>query len=851
MKVHKKMRKSKKRWIVVSVVTTTLAVGAGVQAPGVAAETAASASSQPVETSASQTPAEAPVASSSAASSSEASSETSVSSSQESSSTTETAVSQADSTADDTSSSESVTEVQPSSSEAPASETAVSTDQSAQADTTKEAADTGAASAVAVQTEPSEAAGQEVAAAGDQVQDDNEALDLVPSEEEPVVESTYNPKSGLTETAYQIAQEAGLDINTLTGAQKDALNRMRLTSDAQTGTQMTYKQFKDIADTLVAQDPQYAIPYFNAESIQNMPAATTRDAQTGEVAALDVWDSWPVQDVKTGEVLNWNGYQLVIAMMGIPNTNDHHIYLLYNKYGDNNLANWKNAGSIFGYDQDAITQQWSGSASVNQDGSIQLYYTKVDTSDNNSNNQKLASATLNLSFDDENVYLDSVENDKVLTPEGGDGYYYQSYQQWRSTFTGADNIAMRDPHIIEDDNGDRYLIFEASTGTQNYQSEDQIYNWTNYGGDAAFNVQSLFRFLENPDMYERASLSNAAIGILKLTGDEKSPEIAEYYTPLLTSPMVSDEIERPDVVKLGDKYYLFAASRLNHGSNNDAWHMANDVVGDNVVMLGYVSDSLTGGYQPLNGHGAVLTASVPADWRTATYSYYPVPVAGSDDTVLVTAYMTNRNEVAGKGMNSTWAPSFLLKILPDNTTRVLAKMTQQGDWIWDEGSETQDTVGTIETAHLPGEDDGVVDSNIGGYGLRPHTPVPDTSAAQETVPEDGTIAADDTAPAQPSEEVPADSAAGQADGTEGPADDASANQESGTAADPAGNTTSDQMGISQIGSQTGQAQTEPTSVSDDTAAQTKNEEKASVNPFLAALLPCLSLLLSWLGFKKP
>lgn len=528
---------------------------------------------------------------------------------------------------------------------------------------------------------------------------------------------------GLTEQAHKIATEAGLDLSTLTQKQVEALNKVKLTNDAQTGHQMTYQEFDKIAQTLLAQDDRYAIPYFNAKAIKNMKAATTRDAQTGQVADLDVWDSWPVQDAKTGEVVNWNGYQLVVAMMGIPNTNDNHIYLLYNKYGDNNFDNWKNAGPIFGFNADGVTQQWSGSATVNEDDSLQLFYTKVDTSDQNSNNQHLATATINLGFDDQDVKILSVENDKDLTPQGGDGYHYQSYQQWRSTFTGTDNIAMRDPHVIEDENGNRYLVFEASTGTENYQGEDQIYNFTNYGGSSSYNVKSLFRFLEDQDMYNRASWSNAAIGILKLKGDEKTPEVDEYYTPLLSSPMVSDELERPNVVKLGDKYYLFTASRLNHGSNNDAWNKANEVVGDNVVMLGYVSDQLTNGYKPLNNSGVVLTASVPADWRTATYSYYAVPVAGSSDTLLITAYMTNRNEVAGKGKNSTWAPSFLLQVLPDGTTKVLAEMTQQGDWIWDESSRTTDTVGTLDTAYLPGENDGYIDWNvIGGYGLKPHTP---------------------------------------------------------------------------------------------------------------------------------
>ncbi|MFC3931792.1 glycoside hydrolase family 68 protein [Streptococcus dentapri] len=689
MVVRKKMRKSKKQWVIVSVATATLAIG--IQGGRVAAET--------LESKAGET----------------------------NTSLQETGTSQSSTT--DTSSDQTTENIQSfPSSEAVSSETvtASSDNQTAASEPAAEQAN------VEEQSEDSDKADLSVAGESSTKANAKAALDQNSDGDVPTLEHTdttpYNPKSGLTEESYRTAQAAGLDIANLTTDQKNALNRLQMTSDAETGTQMTYKQFQEIADVLVAQDPRYAIPYFKAEAVKNMPAATTRDAQTGQVTDLDVWDSWPVQDAKTGQVINWNGYQLVIAMMGEPNHNDNHIYLLYNKYGDNDLSHWKNAGSIFGYGQDAITQQWSGSASVNSDGSIQLYYTKVDTSDNNSNNQKLASATLNLSFDDENVYLDSVENDQVLTPNGGDGYYYQSYAQWRSTYTGADNIAMRDPHIVEDDNGERYLIFEASTGTQNYQGEDQIYNWSNYGGDAAYNVKSLFRILSNSDMHERASISNAAIGILKLTGDEKTPQVAQYYTPLVSSPMVSDEIERPGLVKLGDKYYLFAATRLNHGSNNDAWNKANDVVGDNVVMLGYVSDSLTGGYKPLNGHGAVLTASVPSDWRTATYSYYAVPIEGSDDTVLITAYMTNRNEVAGKGNNSTWAPSFLMKIMPDNTTRVLAKMTQQGDWIWDEGSESQDMVGTLETAHLPGEDDGYIDWNvIGGYGLKPHDPAPDSN----------------------------------------------------------------------------------------------------------------------------
>ncbi len=545
--------------------------------------------------------------------------------------------------------------------------------------------------------------------------------------------SKKNTAAKLNKDAENVVKKAGIDPNSLTDDQIKALNKINFSKTAKSGTQMTYNDFQKIADTLIKQDGRYTVPFFKASEIKNMPAATTKDAQTNTIEPLDVWDSWPVQDVRTGQVANWNGYQLVIAMMGVPNQNDNHIYLLYNKYGDNELSHWKNAGPIFGYNATALSQEWSGSAVLNSDNSIQLFYTRVDTSDNNTNHQKIASATLYLTDNNGNVSLAQVANDHIVFE--GDGYYYQTYDQWKATNKGADNIAMRDAHVIEDDNGDWYLVFEASTGSENYQGEEQIYNWLNYGGDDAFNIKSLFRILSNDDIKSRATWANAAIGILKLNNDEKNPKMAELYSPLISAPMVSDEIERPNVVKLGNKYYLFAATRLNRGSNDDAWMNANYTVGDNVAMVGYVADSLTGPYKPLNDSGVVLTASVPANWRTATYSYYAVPVAGKDDQLLVTSYMTNRNGVAGKGMDSTWAPSFLLQINPDNTTTVLAKMTNQGDWIWDDSSENLDMIGDLDSAALPGERDKPVDWDLIGYGLKPHDPATPKNPETPTTPE--------------------------------------------------------------------------------------------------------------------
>lgn len=569
------------------------------------------------------------------------------------------------------------------------------------------------------------------------------------------------------------AEGANVDPKNFNQKQIDALNKLEQYSttprNANT-TQYTYHQFQEAADKIAEVDPQYAIPYFKADQIQNLPAATSKDGQTGKIANMDIWDSWPVQDPTTGQVVNWNGKQLVIAMMGTPGANSNHLYLLYNDYGSDDFNGWKNAGDIFaGYRGDKKTgleiaddQEWSGSAYPLADGSIELFYThsKFDRkSINPQNHQRLAAANLKLKLNaDGTISIVSVDNDHTIFngKDNGtqDGTHYQTYEKWahnvtyfdghKEDFGGADNFAMRDPHIVKDAQGNRYLIFEASTGDDDYQSENQIYDLRNYGGNAKFQLESLFNLINDDysvkdastgkevkigrDMRVRASQANAAIGIIKLGGPENNPSVDTVYDPLISALMVSDEIERPDLVKIGDTYYLFAASRLNRGTNDAAWRKDNDTVGDNVVMLGWYSKDLTKGFKPLNGSAVVLTSTVPANLRTATYSYYAVPTRSTNpkykNTVLITAYMTNRSHVAdyrnvnGKAVlpddyvtenggehNSTLAPSFLLRVNPDGTTKVLPYATNQGVWDFNNATKLNDTIMTskADEAYLPWE----------------------------------------------------------------------------------------------------------------------------------------------------
>lgn len=494
----------------------------------------------------------------------------------------------------------------------------------------------------------------------------------------------------LNANAKEIAQAANVDLAKLTHQEIDALNSVKMDSTPESGT-VTYTDYADIAKDLINRNPQYAIPQFDPSTIKNFPAATTADAETGKVEPLDIWDSWPVMNANTGAVTDWNGYQLVFGMAGSPaNPRDNHLYLFYTKYGDENFNDWKCAGPVFGFGQNSVHQRWSGSACVNSDGTIQLYYTDVDTSTGH-NDQRIATVTITLANNNGQISIANRQNEKILF--AGDGKLYQTFAQFEQGNMNVDNFCMRDPHIFVD-NGQRYLLFEGSTGSDNYQGMDQIYNLGNYGGATiADDVNDMFQIINNSDMTARGSYANAAIGILRLGGTEKDPTVAHVYAPLVQAPLATDEIERPDIIKINGKYYLFDDARLNRGTNDPSWQAADKAVGDNVIMLGFVSDHLTYGYKPLNGTGVVLTATANANSRTATYAYYAVPILGKDgqptNYVLITDYMTNRNWVAGKGNDATWGPSFIVEIMPDGTTRVVpgSVTKEQGVWVLDGDTE--------------------------------------------------------------------------------------------------------------------------------------------------------------------
>ncbi|AJY77394.1 levansucrase [Paenibacillus beijingensis] len=420
---------------------------------------------------------------------------------------------------------------------------------------------------------------------------------------------------------------------------------------------------------------QFKVPQFDASTIKNIPSAKKVD-EWGNQIDMDVWDSWPLQNAD-GTVANYKGYHIAFALAGDPKKGwDTFVYLFYKKAGDNSLDSWKNAGRVF-KDSDKFVpndsilkdqaEEWSGSATLTADGKVRLFYTNRHPwapERGFYGKQTLTTAQVNVSQPDANTLkIDGVEDFKSIF-DGGDGRIYQNVKQGIVEPNFSDNHTFRDPHYVED-KGRKYLVFEANTGMETgYQGEQSFYNKAYYGGSKKFFQAEKAKLMQSPKK-DAARIANGALGIIELNNDYTLKKVMK---PLIASNTVTDEIERANVFKLNGKWYLFTSTR---GSKL----IVDGIDKEDIYMLGYVADSLTGPYKPLNGTGLVLHQDLNPYDITWTYAHFAIPQT-SGNNVVVASYMTNRAYF--EDHHSTFAPSFLLNIKGSKTSVVKNSILAQG-----------------------------------------------------------------------------------------------------------------------------------------------------------------------------
>ncbi|WP_100486871.1 glycoside hydrolase family 68 protein [Sporolactobacillus pectinivorans] len=468
---------------------------------------------------------------------------------------------------------------------------------------------------------------------------------------------------------------------------------------------------------------QFKVPNFDSENINNIPSATEEKLGSTTPVAMDVWDSWPLLNTD-GTLATYDGYHLVFAMAGAPNSSENYIYLFYQKVGDNSLDAWKNAGRIFKgenaneyalpNDKYLATQaeEWSGSAVLTAGGNVRLFYTDRqpwDPANKFYGDQILTTAQVNIDTTKDSQGILSVKNLTGLKSLfAGDGKLYQTADQGANV--NGDDHCLRDPHYIEDNDGTKYLVFEGNTGTDDgYQGEPSLYNQAYYGGNNTFFKNEQKSLLSGSEK-GYASLANGAIGLVKL---DSNYNVVGVEKPLIVSNLVSDEIERPNIFQLNGKWYLFTVTRGNR--------FASPLFTNNMVyMLGFVADHLQGPYLPLNGTGLVLASHEALDSRTFTYSYFNVlpdiknlKTNGGPTNVVITGYMTNRG-LPGND-RSTFAPSFLLTIDGDKTSVRSQDILNQGQLTVDNASAAPVSSGGTGTGNSSGSSNSSGDSSGSSY----------------------------------------------------------------------------------------------------------------------------------------
>ena len=318
------------------------------------------------------------------------------------------------------------------------------------------------------------------------------------------------------------------------------------------------------------------------------------------------WDNGSVQNEIDGAIADVSGFHVVWALCR-PESADF--------TGGNRLAyfyssdnkHYTPGGFLFGdstlYDNVA---EWSGSVILREDGKLQTFYTVADSVQPEGvyqMRQRLATAIQTYEVVDGKLVIHAPEYHALLHGASEpDGLLYETPEQAshrervlptaHSAKEGSDqteNNCDRDPYHFHDrKTGDSYLFFEGNTG-------------------AEFNPAGVIReeylgrkigsgFAPTVDMLK----ANGCIGVIKLTNKDKT--YGRRLKPWATFNLVTDEVERINLIEHDGGYYLFTTCHGNKMTTNGE----NPDMVNRDIMLGFRAEYLGGPLTPLNGNGVVI-----------------------------------------------------------------------------------------------------------------------------------------------------------------------------------------------------------------------------------------------------
>ncbi|MFA6941373.1 MAG: glycoside hydrolase family 68 protein [Clostridiaceae bacterium] len=288
---------------------------------------------------------------------------------------------------------------------------------------------------------------------------------------------------------------------------------------------------------------------------------------------LWIWDTWPLLD-EDGSVSIINGWKIIFALSSprsvLPGKRHDIARIVY--FYSRDGFNWIEGGKLFSEGDSPGSREWAGSA-LNSNGHVYIFYTAAGRKDetNLTYEQRIVMTCSEINTNLKGVCFTNWSPHKVILEP--DGVLYQSREQ--SMKPGNIPYTFRDPWFFRDKkDGNSYLLFEANTpGT----AEE--------------------RKCEPPE----ARPFSGAVGLASSENDEFTEW--KFLPHILDADCVNQELERPHFVFKDDMYYLFINTHVSK--------FAPGVTGPD-GLYGFVSNSLTGNYVPLNG-GGLVTANPISD----------------------------------------------------------------------------------------------------------------------------------------------------------------------------------------------------------------------------------------------
>ncbi|MBX0359530.1 glycoside hydrolase family 68 protein [Halobacillus sp. Nhm2S1] len=310
-----------------------------------------------------------------------------------------------------------------------------------------------------------------------------------------------------------------------------------------------------------------------------------------------VWDTWPLRN-RDGSVATVKGYKVIFALTAPDDVlpGKRHDMATIRYFYSKNGQDWKMGGEAFDTTDAYGSRQWAGSAMVEDDGSIHLFYTATGRKGNEqlTYEQRLALANGEMEVTKDGIEFSDWSHDIILTP---DGEYYQTEAQSE----GGILYSFRDPWFFEDKHtGETYITFEGNSAGQ---ASDQVCQPRNIGDES---------FQQTHEAPDGSAEFNGNVGLAV----SKSEDLTEWEAlpPVLEADCVNQQLERPHFVMKGNQYYLFVDSHK--------FTFAPGIQGPD-GLYGFTADSLYGNYEPLNGSGLVVAN--PEDNPFQAYSWIVLP----------------------------------------------------------------------------------------------------------------------------------------------------------------------------------------------------------------------------------